>query len=79
MVHDGPQVLQRVLQVLRHGTIDSINGHARRMRVQSILMHGDTPGAVALARLVRQAIEQNGGQVLALSQLAVLAGSQAQT
>ena len=79
VIHNESHVLQRVLQVLRHGTIDSINGHARRMRVQSILMHGDTPGAVALARLVRQAIVQNGGRVLALSQLAALAGSQAQT
>jgi UPF0271 protein len=79
VIHDESQVLQRVLQVLRQGSIDSINGQARPMRVQSILMHGDTPGAVALARLVRQAIEQNGGRVLALSRLSALAVSTAQT
>lgn len=69
VVHDEQQVLQRVLQVLREGSIHSISGRRRPMQVQSILMHGDTPGAVALARLVRQAIVDSGGQVLALSKL----------
>ena len=37
------------------------------LRPRSILVHGDTPGAVALARLVRQAVERAGGRVVPIS------------
>ena len=70
VVHDEQQVLQRVMQVLQDRTVTSITGRVRPMRVQSILLHGDTPGAVALARAVRAAIEAGGGQVVPVSRLA---------
>lgn len=69
VVHDEQQVLHRVMQVLQDRTVTSITGRKRPMRVQSILLHGDTPGAVALARLVRNAIEAGGGRVLPVSHL----------
>jgi 5-oxoprolinase (ATP-hydrolysing) subunit A len=69
VVNDEQQVLQRVLQVLKQGTVTSITGRTRPMRVQSVLLHGDTPGAVALARAVRAAIEAGGGRVVPVSQL----------
>jgi UPF0271 protein len=37
--------------------------------VQSILLHGDTPGAVELARTVRAGIEAAGGRVVPVSKL----------
>ena len=40
--------------------------HQRR---ESILLHGDTPGAVALAKMVRNAIERDGGRVVPLSRV----------
>ena len=64
VLHDEQQVLQRVLQVLDDQSVTSITGKRLPMRVQSILLHGDTPGAVALARAVRQAIEAGGGRVV---------------
>ena len=39
------------------------------MRPHSILVHGDTPGAVALARAIRQEIHAAGGQVVSVSRL----------
>jgi UPF0271 protein len=39
------------------------------MPVRQILVHGDTPGAVALARSIRSAIEEAGGSVTPVSQL----------
>jgi UPF0271 protein len=68
VVHDEPLVLQRVLQVLQDHSVTTITGRRRPMRVRSILLHGDTPGAVALARTVRRAIEQGGGRVVPLTQ-----------
>lgn len=69
VVHDAQMVLQRVLQVLQDRSVTTITGKRRPMRVQSILLHGDTPGAVALATMVRNAIEQGGGRVVPLSRV----------
>ena len=69
VVHDAQLVLQRVLQVLQDRSVTTITGKRRPMRVQSILLHGDTPGAVALAKMVRNAIERNGGRVVPLSRV----------
>jgi 5-oxoprolinase (ATP-hydrolysing) subunit A len=69
VVHDPQQVMQRVLQVLKDRTVTTITGQVRPMRVQSILLHGDTSGAVALARSIREAIESAGGRVTPLSRL----------
>ena len=69
VVHDAQLVLQRVLQVLQDRSVTTITGKRRPMRVQSILLHGDTPGAVALAKMVRNAIERDGGRVVPLSRV----------
>ncbi len=70
VIHDANVVMNRVLQVLQDRTVTSIEGQTLPMRVQSILLHGDTPGAVALAQAVRQAIETGGGKVVPISRLA---------
>ena len=44
------------------------------MRPHSILVHGDTPGAVALARAIRREIEAAGGRVVPVSRLHGLIG-----
>jgi UPF0271 protein len=70
VIHDPQEVLQRVMQVLQDRCITSIGGKKLPMKVLSILLHGDTPGAVELARAVRRAIESAGGRVVPLSRLA---------
>ena len=67
VIHDEKQVLQRVLQVLEDRSVTSITGKKVPMRVSSILLHGDTPGAVTLAKTVRRAIEDGGGRVVPIS------------
>ena len=37
------------------------------MQARSILLHGDTPGAVELARAVRERVEASGGRIVAAS------------
>jgi len=69
VIHDEKQVLQRVLQVLEDRSVTSITGKKLPMRVSSILLHGDTPGAVTLAKTVRRAIEEGGGRVVPISRL----------
>ncbi len=60
VIHDRRAVLARVRQLLEEGTVTSYSGKKIPMRVQSILLHGDTPGAVELARTVRGVVESVG-------------------
>ncbi len=60
VIHDPALVLARVRQLLEEGTVTTYGGQKIPMRVHSILVHGDTPGAVALARGVREVVESRG-------------------
>jgi UPF0271 protein len=60
VIHDREAVLARVRQLLEEGTVTSYEGRRIPMRAHSILLHGDTPGAVELARAVRAVVEQAG-------------------
>ena len=60
VIHDRDAVLARVRQLLEEGTVTSYSGRKIPMRAHSILLHGDTPGAVELARAVRGVVEQAG-------------------
>ncbi|WP_321893026.1 LamB/YcsF family protein [Paraburkholderia tropica] len=69
VIKDRAAVLARVKALLEEGSITTITGNKLKMPVQSILLHGDTPGAVELARTVRGVIEATGGRVVPVSQL----------
>ena len=60
VIHDPERVLARVRQLLAEGTVTTYAGNKIPMRVHSILVHGDTPGAVTLARGVREVVEAHG-------------------
>lgn len=69
VVKDRGAVMARVQALLEDGTITTITGNKLKVNVQSILLHGDTPGAVELAHAVRHAIESGGGRVTPVSKL----------
>jgi UPF0271 protein len=69
VIHDEAVVLERVRRLLRDGIVLAYDGQPLEMRPHSILVHGDTPGAVALARAIRREIEAAGGRVVPVSQL----------
>lgn len=67
VIHEEAKVLARVRQLLQEGVVLSDTGRRIPMQPHSILVHGDTPGAVALARSVRRVVEEAGGQVMPIS------------
>lgn len=67
VIHDKAAVLARVRQLLEDGTVTSYSGKRIPMRTRSILLHGDTPGALALAASVRDTIEAAGGRIVPIS------------
>jgi len=65
VLHDPEQVAERMLQLVQTGTLPSMTGQSVRIQADSICVHGDSPGAVALARGVRQRLTQAGVELKA--------------
>ena len=49
--------------MVAEGTVVAQDGSVVSLRADSICVHGDTPGAVALAREVREILVRNGVQI----------------
>ena len=60
VITDPEVVAARVTRLVTDGTLQSISGQELRISARSVCIHGDTPGAVALARGVRTALQQAG-------------------
>lgn len=60
VIHDVDAVIARCLRLAQAGEIVAIDGSVLKSKARSICLHGDTPGAVDLAREVRDALEGEG-------------------
>jgi UPF0271 protein len=67
VIHDQTAVLERIRRLLDEGRVITHGGGTLEMQPRAILLHGDTPGALALARMVRHEIEAGGGRIVPLS------------
>jgi 5-oxoprolinase (ATP-hydrolysing) subunit A len=57
---DPGEVARRAVTMVTRGTVVSADGQEVAVRAQSVCVHGDTPGAVELARAVRTGLETAG-------------------
>lgn len=60
VLHDTDLIARRMLQLAREGTLEAIDGSTIKVEAQSICVHGDSPGAVAIAQEIRGAFEADG-------------------
>lgn len=60
VLHDATLIAQRMLTLVREGVIEAVDGSLVPVEADSICVHGDSPGAVAIARNIRQRFEQEG-------------------
>lgn len=60
VLHDEDEIAQRLLRMVQEQSIVTTSGKTIPTPVDSICVHGDTPGAVEIAKAVRAALEQNG-------------------
>lgn len=60
VLHDSALVAQRMLRLVREGVLEAVDGSLARVQAQSICVHGDSAGAVEMARAVRMALESDG-------------------
>ena len=69
VLHDANQIAERTLRMVTEGTVEAVDGSEVEVVADSICLHGDTPGAVAMARAVRDTLEGAGVQVVPLEEL----------
>ncbi|MFJ5731069.1 LamB/YcsF family protein [Streptomyces paradoxus] len=67
VVTDPDAVVERSLGLARSGEVVSRTGTRIEVRARSLCLHGDTPGAVELARRVRERLEASGVRVEAFA------------
>ncbi|MFF7896425.1 LamB/YcsF family protein [Streptomyces sp. NPDC007907] len=67
VVTDPDAVVDRSLRLARSGEVVSRSGTRVEVRARSLCLHGDTPGAVELARRVRERLEASGVRVEAFA------------
>ena len=60
LLHDPKESAASVMRMLREGKVRSIDNVDVHVRAETICVHGDTPGAVEFARVLRGHLEKNG-------------------
>ena len=60
VLHDADEIASRCLSIARGEPITDVDGAPLTLRTDSICVHGDTAGAVAIARAVRAALTGAG-------------------
>jgi UPF0271 protein len=60
VLHNADDIARRVVRMLQSGEVISITGKTIKMRMDTVCIHGDTPGAVSIARSLRKALKDNG-------------------
>ncbi|MFC8599715.1 LamB/YcsF family protein [Isoptericola sp. NPDC057191] len=60
VLHDPEVVARRMLRLVTEGVVEAEDGTDVAVRADSVCVHGDTPGAVAMARRVREAFDAAG-------------------
>jgi UPF0271 protein len=66
VLHDAAQVVDRAVRMVRDRQVIAIDGSAVRLDVDTICLHGDTPGSADLARQIKQGLIEAGIRVGAL-------------
>lgn len=60
VLHDPERIAERVVRLVTQGRVRSTDGTDVEVNAASVCVHGDTPGAVQIARRVRAALEDAG-------------------
>lgn len=68
LIGDPGRVVPRAVRMVRDQTVETADGQSVPLVIQTLCVHGDTPGAASLAAGIRSALEHAGVQVKAIGQ-----------
>ncbi len=60
VLHDTAQIAQRVVRMVQDRAVVSVSGKTIKVQIDTVCIHGDTPGAVEIARKIRAALNTHG-------------------
>ena len=66
VLHDPEAVAQRVLEMVQTRRVKTLNGEVLDLDFATVCLHGDTPGAVALAARIHERLSENHIKLLPL-------------
>ena len=66
VLHDPIRIAARIALLAQEGKIMAVDGSALTLQADTLCLHGDSPDASHLARIVKQALEAEGVAVRAL-------------
>ncbi len=67
MITDEALAMDRMVRLLRDGTIESVSGRTIRLKADTICVHGDGEKAIAFASALRSRLEAEGFAVASLN------------
>lgn len=60
VLHDKDAIVERVLRAVLDEEVVTIDGTVRKVHIDTILTHGDTPGSIEIVRSIREALTAHG-------------------
>jgi 5-oxoprolinase (ATP-hydrolysing) subunit A len=60
VLHDAPQIAERVVGMVMRRQVTAVDGSVIPVTVESVCVHGDSPGAVEIATAVRERLSAEG-------------------
>ena len=69
VIHDVDAVVKRSVKMVTEGKVTAITGEEVEFQADSLCLHGDTPGAVEMARAVREGLEAAGVRIVPMREL----------
>jgi UPF0271 protein len=67
VLRDPGQIAERVLNMVDTGTVTSVDGTVIKVEVESVCVHGDSPGSVVIAAAVRDRLLGSGIELVAFT------------
>ena len=65
VLHDPAEIAERVVTMVTSGEVTAIDGSQLAVTVESVCVHGDSPGAVQIATAVRDQLRPHGVDIKA--------------
>jgi UPF0271 protein len=60
VIHDSELVKKRIVKLIATGKMTSIDGKEIKLKADTLCIHGDTPGAWKVARVINQELKKSG-------------------
>jgi UPF0271 protein len=66
VIHDENTVVDRAVRMVKDQQVVAVDGSVIALKADTICLHGDTPGAADLARVIRRGLESAGIRIASL-------------